>query len=103
VIEDDFGLRSALERDVDAHAVAVGLVAEVGLDVVDDFFVDEVAMRFIRVVLLTCRDFGDDDGFATAGLLDAGFARDHDRPRPVGRLADVAFAEDVPPVGSRGL
>ncbi len=86
LVEDDLGLGSALEADVDAHAVAVGLVAElVAGDVGDDAFVDEFgdALHELGLVDLV-GDLVDDDGFAAAGdLLDLVLARIMKRPRPV--------------------
>ncbi len=65
LVEDDLVLGSTLEADDDAHAVAVGLVAElVASDVGDDALVDELGdaldeAGFVDLV----RDLGDDDGF----------------------------------------
>ncbi len=79
LVEDDFMLRAALELDDDAHAVAVGLVADVG-DVVDDFFVDDFGDALDEIGLVDLvRDLGDDDGLAAAGdLLKAAFGAHHE-------------------------
>ena len=69
LVEDDLVLGTALEADVDAHAVTVGLVAElVACDVGDDALVDELgdALHELGLVDLV-GDLVDDDGFAAAG------------------------------------
>ena len=67
LVEDDLMLGAALELDDDAHAVAVGLVADVG-DVVDDLFGDELGDALDEVGLVDLvGDLGDDDGLAAAG------------------------------------
>src|SRR6185437_6577074 len=74
LVEDDLRLGPTLEADVDAHAVAVALVAElVAGDVGDDAFVDEFgdALDELRLIDLV-RDIGDDDRLTDAGdVLDA--------------------------------
>ena len=66
LVEHDLMLRAALELDDDAHAVAVGLVANIG-DVVDDLFVDQLGDALDQVGLVyLVRDLGDDDGLAPA-------------------------------------
>ena len=79
LVEDDLVLGAALEADVDAHAVTVGLVAKfVAGDVGDDALGDELGdalheLGFIDLV----GDLVDDDGFTAAGnLFDFGFAAD---------------------------
>ena len=79
LVEHDFVLRAALELDDDAHAVAVGLVADVG-DVVDDFFGDELCDALDeRGLVDLVRDLADDDGLAAAGdLLEAALGAHHE-------------------------
>ena len=69
LVEDDLRFGAALEADDDAHAVAVGLVAElVAGDVGDDAVVDQLgdALDELRLVDLV-GNLGDDDGLAAAG------------------------------------
>ncbi len=81
LVEDDLGLRAAFERDEDAHAVAVGFVAELGAgDVFDYLFVDELgdALHELGLVDLV-GDLLDDDGLATAGdFFEAGLGAHHE-------------------------
>ena len=98
LVEDDLGLGAALEADVDAHAVAVGFVAElVARDVGDDAFVDELGDAldepgFVDLV----GNLADDDGFAAAGdLLHFGAGAD-DETAAAGAVGvgDLGAAED---------
>ena len=104
LVEDDFVLRAALEFDDDAHAVAVGLIADVG-DVVDDFFVDELGDALDEVGLVDLvGDLGDDDGLASAGdLLEAALGAHHEAAATglVG-LGDVGAAVDEAAGGEVG-
>ena len=106
LVEDDLVLGAALEADDDAHAVAVGLVAElVAGDVGDDAFVDELGdaldeLGFVDLV----GDLGDDDGLASAGdVFDRCFGAHHEAAAAsaVG-LGDVGLAEDVAAGGEVG-
>ena len=98
LVEDDLVLGTALEADVDAHAVAVGLVAElVAGDVGDDALVDELgdALHELGLVDLV-GDLVDDDGFAAAGdVFDFDLGADHEAAAAgaVG-LGDVGAAEE---------
>ena len=81
LVEDDLVLGSALEADDDAHAVAVGLVAElVAGDVGDDALVDEVGDALDELGLVDLvGDLGDDDGLAAAGdVFDAALGAHHE-------------------------
>ena len=98
LVEDDLVLGAALEADDDAHAVAVGLVAElVAGDVGDDAFGDELGdaldeLGFIDLV----GDLFDDDGLAAAAyVLDATFGA-HEEAATSGAvgLGDVGAAEE---------
>ena len=106
LVEDDLGLGAALEADVDAHAIAVGFVAElVAGDVGDDAFVDELgdALHELGLVDLV-GDLLDDDGFAAAGdLLDLGLGAHHEAAAAgaVG-VGDAGFAEDEAAGGEVG-
>jgi hypothetical protein len=97
LVEDDLGVLAALQLDDDPHALAVGLVAQVG-DALDLLVVDELrdALDELRLVDLV-RDLRDDDRFLVAArrLL-------HDRPGPdlhgappgLVRVADALGAVD---------
>ena len=104
LVEDDFALGPALELDDDAHAVAVGLVADVG-DVVDDLFVDDFgdALDEVRLVDLV-RNLGNDDGFTAAGdVFLAAFGAHHKATATGGvGLADVAAAVEIAAGGEVG-
>ena len=104
LVEDDFVLGAALELDDDAHAVAVGLVADVG-DVVDDLFVDELGDALDEVGLVDLvGDLGDDDGLAAAGdLLEAALGAHHEAAAAGGvGLAEVAAAVEEAAGGEVG-
>ena len=64
VVEDDLRHLAALQLDDDAHAVAIGLVAQVG-DALDRLLADQVgdALDQLRLVDLI-RNLGDDDRHA---------------------------------------
>ena len=86
VVEHHFGDFAALELDDDAHAVLVGLVAQVG-DAVDFLVARQLgdALDQPRLVHLV-RQFGDDDGLAPPALSMSSKcvrARIDRRPRPV--------------------
>ena len=98
--------RPALEADDDAHAVAVGLVAElVAGDVVDDALVDELgdALNELGLVDLV-GDLVHDDGLAAAGDVFYVALGAHHEAAAAGAvgLGDVGSAEEVPPVGKSG-
>jgi enoyl-CoA hydratase/carnithine racemase len=85
VVEHHIGGFAALDLDVDAHAVLVGLVAQLG-DAFDLLFLDQLGdlLDQARLVHLV-RKLGDDDRFA-AGVLVTSIsarARIRMRPRPV--------------------
>ena len=83
-------VRVALDLDVDAHAVAVGLVAQVG-DAVDPLVLDEVGhLLEQRGLVHLVRQLGDDDrGPVAADLLERDLGAHHDAPAAVGvHLAD---------------
>ena len=85
LVEHDLGLRSALELDDDAHAVAVALVADVA-DVVDDFFVGQLGDALDELGLVDLvGDLGDDDRLLFLGQVLEWplLARIRKRPRPV--------------------
>ena len=98
LVEDDLVLGPALEADDDAHAVAVGLVAElVAGDVGDDALVDELgdALNELGLVDLV-GDLVDDDGLAAAGdVFDVALGAHHEAAAAgaVG-LGDVGAAEE---------
>ena len=86
VVQHHFGDFAALELDDDAHAVLVGLVAQVG-DAVDLLVARQLgdALEQARLVHLV-RQLGDDDGLASAALSTSSKcvrARIDRRPRPV--------------------
>ena len=94
LVEHDFRLRAALEFNDDAHAVAVGLVADVG-DVVNDLVGDELRDALDEVVLVDLvGDFADDDRLAAALELFRGALGAHEETTAAGAvaLADVALA-----------
>ena len=70
VVQHDFGDFTALQLDDDAHAVLVGLVAQLG-DAVDFLVAHQLgdALEQARLVHLV-RQLGDDDGLAAADLVD---------------------------------
>src|SRR5579872_3510066 len=81
LVEDDLGLNATLQFDDDAHAVAIGFVANIG-DVFDFFVVDQRrdALDQNRLVYLI-RNLGDDDGLAIfVDVLDGGFGAHHEAP-----------------------
>ena len=86
LVEDDLVLGSALEADDDAHAVAVGLVAEfVAGDVGDDAVVDEFGDALDELGLVDLvGDLGDDDGLAAAGDVFDGALGAHEEAAAAG-------------------
>ena len=79
-----------LELDVDPHAVAIGLVAQVG-DALDPLAVDELGdlLHERRLVHLVGQLGHDDRGLARAGLLECDLGPDDDPAAAVGvHLAD---------------
>ena len=88
LVEDDLVLGSALEADDDAHAVAVGLVAElVAGDVGDDAVVDELGDALDELGLVDLvGDLGDDDGLASAGDVFDGALGAHDEAAAAGAV-----------------
>ena len=66
VVEHDFGDFAALQLDDDAHAVLVGLVADLG-DAVDVLVAHQVGDALVQARLVhLVRQLGDDDGLALA-------------------------------------
>ena len=105
LVEDDLVLGAALEVDDDAHAVAVGLVAESSGDVVDDVVVDELGDALDELGLVDLvGDLGDDDGLAAAGdVFDAALGAHHEAAAAgVVGLRDVGAAEDEAAGGEVG-
>ncbi len=98
LVEDDLVLGAALEADVDAHAVAVGFVAElVAGDVGDDALVDEVGDAFDEPGFVDLvGDLGDDDGLTSAGDVFDGALGAHDEAATAGTVGvgDAGLAED---------
>ena len=96
LVEHHIADRVALQLDDDAHAVAVGFVAQFR-DALDALFAHEIGDLFDqRRLVHLIRDFGDDDGFAVlAKLFDRRASAHHDRAaaRRIGR-ADAGAAED---------
>ena len=95
-VQDELGNRALLELEDDAHALAVGFVAEVG-DAVEDLVPDELGDAGDQGGLVDrIGNFGEDDLLA-AGLhrLDDELAADDDLA-PAGDvgLADAPAAED---------
>src|SRR5438477_1848570 len=79
LVENDLRLGPAFEFDDDAHAVAIGFVANVG-DVFDLLIVNQRrdALDQIRLVHLV-RNFGDDDGLAVLiNVFDGGLGAHHE-------------------------
>ena len=97
LIEDDLVLGAAFEFDDDAHAVAVGLIADVG-DLVDDLVGDELGDALDEGGLVDLvGDLGDDDGLAATGDgLDGALGAHHEAAAAgaVG-LLDVGAAVEV--------
>ncbi len=96
LVEHDVGDRVALDLDDDAHAVAVGFVAQIG-DALDPLLAHQLGdpLDQRRLVDLI-GDLGDDQRFAVlAQLLDRDFRPHDDRAAP-GRVggADAGAAED---------
>src|SRR5580692_4896287 len=92
-------LGATLEADDDAHAVAVGLVAElVSGDVGDDALVDELGDALDELGLVDLvGDLSDDDGLTAAGdVFDAALGAHHETAAAstVG-LGDVGLAEEI--------
>jgi hypothetical protein len=104
LVEDDLGDRVALEFDDDAHAVAVGLVADVGnaLDALVAHGLGDALHH--RGLVHLIGDLGDDERLALApDLLHGDPAAHQDRAAPgvVGR-ADAGMAEDEAAGGEIG-
>ena len=100
LVEHDLGVGVALELDDDAHALAGGLVAQVG-DPGDGLGVDQVGDLLEQPGLVDhVGDLGDHDPLAfarAAGLLDLADGTDLDRPTAGGeRLVGAGLAEDQP-------
>ena len=97
VVQHHFGDFAALQLDDDAHAVAIGFVAQIG-NAFDRFLADQLGdpLEQARLVQLI-RDFGDDDLLAIALLrrfdLGAGAHLDRAAAGEV-RLVDAALADD---------
>src|SRR5690606_32264226 len=79
LVQDDIRHGVAAKFDDDAHAVAVGLVAQIG-DALDALFAHEVRDLLDHGGLVhLIGNFGDDDGLAVlADLLDLDAAAHHD-------------------------
>src|SRR3546814_15145210 len=91
----DLGRVAALDLDVDAHAVLVGLVAQL-TDALVRLLLDQVGdlLDQPRLVYLV-RDLGDDDRLAAVvGHLDVG-ARAHAHPAAAGAVGQVDAADAV--------
>src|SRR5258708_269004 len=106
LVEDDLMLGSTLEADDDAHAVAVGFVAElIAGDVSDNALVDQFGdaldeLGFVDLI----GNLRDDDGLtATGDVFNGGFGAHHEpaAARAVG-LGNVALADDVAAGGKVG-
>ncbi len=102
VVEDDLGVLAALELDDDAHAVLVGLVAQLG-DALELLAAHQLgdALDQARLVHLV-RQLGDDDGLAAGVVvfLDLGLGADDDAAA-AGRVGGVDFAGAVDDAGRR--
>src|ERR1019366_586139 len=96
LVQHDLRLRSTLELDDDAHAVAIALVADVR-DFVDDLFVDQLgdALNELGLVDLV-GDLVDDDRRFFLGDLLGGHLGAHEEAAATGGvgLGDAGFAED---------
>ena len=107
-----------LALDDDAHAVAVGLITQVG-DAVDLAALDQVGdlLQQGRLVDLVGQLGGHDGGATLAGLLERALGRITTRPRPwayMSRMASIrsrwpvmglrrsSYRKIVPPVGKSG-
>ena len=105
IVQDDFGLFTALEFEDDAHAVAIALVADFR-NAFDLLFVDQGGgvfdePRFVDLV----GNFGDDDLLAIAFLhvFDLCLARMRRLPRPVRKASRIPWRPRMkPPVGKSG-
>ena len=98
LVEDDVRRAVAAQFDDDAHAAAVGFVAQVG-DAVDLFVADEFGDFFDEACFVDLiREFGDDDArFAIAHRFDVGACAHFDDAASCGVcLADFLGAEDEP-------
>src|ERR1700689_2444882 len=103
LVQNDLWFCSALQLDDDAHAVAVGFVANVG-DVFDLFVVHQRrdALDQIRLVHLV-RNFGDDDGLAIfAEGFDGGFGA-HQEAAAAGAVGFENSRAAVNHAGSRKI
>ena len=92
VVEHDLGHFAALQLDDDAHAVAIGFVAQIG-DALDGLLAHQLGdlLEQPRLVDLI-RDLGDDDRelVALLALLDRRAGAHHDRA-----AAGLVGAEDA--------
>ena len=100
LVEHDLGVGVALELDHHAHALAGGLVAQVG-DPRDGLGVDQLGDLLEQPGLVDhVGDLGDHDALAltrAAGLLDLADGTDLDRPTTGGEgLVGAGLAEDQP-------
>ena len=88
VVQDAVRVGVALDLDVDAHAVAVGLVAQVG-DALDLLGADELGDLLEQGGLVHhVGQLGDDDRHAAVpGLLEGDLGPDHDSTRGRGRTS----------------
>ncbi len=104
VVENELRFLAALDFHHDAHAVAVGFVADIG-DAFDFFGLNELGDTLNQPGLVHLeRDFRDDDAFAIlARLLDGGLGA-HDERTAAGlvRLQDAVAAGDVAAGGKIG-
>ena len=104
VVEDDVRDLAALQLDHDAHAVLVGLVAQLR-DALDQLAAHQVgdALEQPRLVHLV-RQLGDDDRLAAVrvDLLDLGL-RPHDDAAAAGRVGVVDLARAVDDAGGREI
>ncbi len=98
LVEDNLVLGAALEADDDAHAVAVGFVAEfVAGDVSDDALVDEFGDTLDELGLVDLiGNLGDDDGLTAAGdVFDAALgAHDEAAASSAVSVGNIVLAED---------
>src|SRR3546814_7718439 len=103
VVEHHLGRVAALDLDVDAHAVLVGLVAQL-TDALELLLLDQVGdlLDQPRLVYLV-RDLGDADRLAAVvGHLDVG-ARPHAPPAAAGEVVQVDAADAVDAPGGGAL
>jgi len=104
LVEDDLRLGTALEFNDDAHAVAIGFVADVG-DLIDDLFVHELGDAFDELGLVDLvGDLGDDELLAVVAHVFNGDLGAHEEASAAGLVGvgDAAAAVEEATGGEVG-